>query len=129
MDKSWDEMTDEERHQHFERIERIAAAAPTQPAPVKKKGRGFIGKFREGVATADAQRALADGHTVFVMVTSNAIQWVSGSACRGVAEQIEAVEAVGRRLDHSAYVFDTLPASATRCEACTRFVEMSWHDG
>ena len=91
------------RQQSAEAVQQVP-----QQAPGQRKGRGgFISKARQATAAADAQRALAEGHTIFVIVTSNGIQWLSGTSLSSVAEQIEAVEAAGWRLDHSSYVFDT----------------------
>jgi hypothetical protein len=68
---------------------------------------GLMKKVRENTAGRDARRSWEEGHTVFVMATANGIQMSSGSSLSSVAEQIEAVEEAGWRLDQSAYVFDS----------------------
>jgi hypothetical protein len=60
---------------------------------------GFLKEARASMAAKHAQRAIEEGHKVFVFNMNMPTGKAEGTPVSGVAEQIEAIETVGWRLD------------------------------
>lgn len=65
---------------------------------------GIFKQARASVHASNARRALEEGRTVFLAQIGSSIK---ADAVSGVAEDIEAVEAEGWRLDQMSYVWST----------------------
>lgn len=121
IDRDISKMTNEERHQMYR--ENAEASRVDQPEKEKKK-RGFVSRMREKAASLDAQRALAQDNTVFVMATSNAIQWPRERACQAWPSRLRPSRPlVGDST--RAPTYSTLPVWVTRCGGSTPSAEMS----
>ncbi|MBD0743915.1 hypothetical protein BG418_20290 [Streptomyces sp. CBMA152] len=68
---------------------------------------GWIKDAKAEAISKEAQRAIDEGRTVFVCrVNQGALQSNFSGSLSGVAEQIEAIEAVGWQLDQASFSHD-----------------------